>query len=67
MRNINVECKILTLFYKSVIKSVLYFLLNVWFDFLTGQDKAKLKKIIKTCGMLKADIKPKDERYKTNV
>ena len=55
LKNIQVDRTILSLFYKSVIESILCFSLLIWYGKLICKDKNKLKKIVKTVGRLQAN------------
>ena len=47
LSNVGVDQHILTLFYRSVIESILMFGMTAWFGLITKKDKAKLNKIVK--------------------
>ncbi len=47
LKNVNVDSTILTLFYKSIIQSVLTFCITSWFGNATATDTNKLDKIVK--------------------
>lgn len=47
LKNIHIDQSILSLFYKSVIESILSFAITVWYGSLTCKDRNKLKRIVK--------------------
>lgn len=55
------------LFYKTVIESILFVAIPVWYGSLNGNDKNKLQKIVKTADRLKARTKSLDEVYNMMV
>ena len=61
--SIRVDNTILTLFFKSVIESVICFSITTWYGRLTVKDKSKLRKIVKTAGRLGAQCSSLDELY----
>ena len=63
LRNIGVDKNILSLFYKSMIESVLCFSITVWYGGLTGKSKHKLEKITKNGRKLGADVVSLSELY----
>ena len=67
LRNLRVDNTILTLFYRSVIESVLCFSITVWYGRLTNKDKRKLNKIVKMAMKLGAQSTPLDELYNSCV
>ena len=56
LRNIHVSKKVLSLFYKSIIESVLCFPLTMWYGSLNCKDKSKLEKIVRTARKLGAEV-----------
>ena len=63
LRNINIDCKILSLLYKSLIESVLCFSITTWYGTISGQQKNKLKKIVNVSSKLGADVTPLQALY----
>ena len=63
LRNLRVDNTILTLFYKSVVESVLCFSITIWYGRLTKKDKSKLNKIVKAARKLGAQGTSLDELY----
>ena len=49
---LNVDSKILNLFYSSVVQSILSFAITVWFGNSTGEAKGKIDKVINQCKKL---------------
>ena len=47
LKNVHVDTCILTMFYRSIIESVLTFCVTYWYGLATVQDKNKLNKIVK--------------------
>ena len=68
LRNVKVDSTILTLFYTSIIQSVLSFCISSWFGSCLEGDKGKLSKIIK-CGKKLGcvNVKHLDELYEDAV
>ena len=67
LRNIGVDKNILSLFYKSMIESVLCFSITVWYGGLTGKSKHKLEKITKSGRKLGADVVSLSELYEKSM
>ncbi len=68
LKNVKVDCTILTLFYKSIIQSVLSFCISSWFGSCVESDKAKLCKIIKCARKLGCvDLQELSELYEDAV
>jgi hypothetical protein len=67
LKNIHVDRTILSLFYKSIIQSVLCFSITVWYGSLTSKDKSKLDKVVRTARKLGADVTPLNELYDGSV
>jgi hypothetical protein len=67
LRNIHVDNTVLSLFYKSIIKSVICFSIAVWYGSLTCKDKNKLNKIVRISKKLGADVTPLCQLYDKNV
>ncbi len=65
--NIRVDKVILSLFYKSVIESILSFSITIWYGKITCKDKNKMKKIVRNVGKLHAKTVPLDNVYNSNV
>ena len=63
LQNLRVDNSILTLFYKSVVESVLCFPITIWYGRLTNEDKNKIKKIVKSASKLGAQCTSLDELY----
>lgn len=63
LRTLRVDNSILTLFYKSVVESVLCFSITIWYGRLTKKDKGKLKKIVKIASKLGAQCTSLEELY----
>ena len=63
LRNIHVSKTILSLFYKSIVESVLCFPITVWFGSLNCKDKHKLEKIVNMARKLSVDITPLNVLY----
>ena len=56
LKNICVDRTILSLFYKSIIESVLCFSLIIFYGSLTGKNKSKLEKIVRNAKRLGAEV-----------
>lgn len=67
LKNIGVDATIISLFYKSIIESVLNFSLIMVFGSLSGKDKRKLKKIVNISQRLGAVVVPLENLYQKNV
>ena len=65
--NIRVDKGILSMFYKSVVESILSFSITVWYGKLSWKDKNKMKRIVKKEGKLKSSTVPLEELYNCNV
>ena len=63
LRNLNVERVILSMFYKSVVESVLCFSITVWYGALSRKDRKKLDKIIKCAGRTGAEVTSMEKLY----
>ena len=58
LRNINIDSKILSFLYKSIIESILCFSITTWYGNITSQQNNKLKKIVNVSGKLGHHFKP---------
>ena len=68
MRNLNMDSKIMELFYKSIIQSVIVFSITCWYGNGTSSSKSKISKIINNCIRLGiTDIPTLLELFKTNA
>ena len=68
LKNVKVDFTILTLFYKSIIQSVLSFCISSWFGSCVESDKKKLCKIIKCAKKLGCvDLQQLSELYEDAV
>jgi hypothetical protein len=56
LRKLDVSRKILSLFYKSTVESVLSFCICVWFGSCTNAEKRHVEKIVKTAKRLGYDM-----------
>ena len=63
LRNINIDCKILTLLYKSIIESILCFSITTWYGNISCQNKNKFKKIVRISCKLGADVTVLQDLY----
>jgi len=63
LRNINIDCKILTLLYKSIIESILCFSVTTWYGNISCQQKKKLKKIVKVSSKLGVNVTSLQDLY----
>ena len=63
LRNINIDCKILTLLYKSIIESILCFSITTWYGNISCKQKNKLKKIVKVSSKLGANVTSLQDLY----
>ena len=67
LKNLHVDQTILSLYYKSIVESILCFTITLWYGKITCKDKNKLKKIVKTASTLQAKTVTLDELYNNNV
>lgn len=68
LKNVHVDNLILTLFYKSIIESVLSFCLSCWYGYISVSDKKKLNKIVKCAKRLGCiDITDLNVLYKNTM
>ena len=65
LRNLQVDKTFISLFYKSILESVLYFSITAWYGRLTCKDKNKVGKIVKKAGKLGAETTSLDKLYQT--
>ena len=67
LRNLQIDNKIMNLFYKSITESVLCFSVVIWYGKLKVKDKGKLNKILRTARKLGARVTSLDNLYNKNV
>lgn len=63
LNNVHVDKKIISLFYKSTLESILNFSVTTWYKKLTVSDKNKLNKIVKKAKKLGATVTFIDNLY----
>ena len=67
LNNINVDNTILTLFYRSVVESIVTFCMTSWYGLIRKQDKTKLFKITKKACKLGVVAKSLDKLYEERL
>ena len=67
LNNIRVDKKIISLFYKSTLESVLNFSITAWYGKLTCKDKNTLVRIVKKAKKLGAETTPLDKLYQAGT
>ena len=66
LRNLNVDVKIMQLFYSSVIESLITFGIGCWYGCCTKSSKDKIDKIINTCTKLGLSNSSLHKLFETN-
>ena len=67
LRKINVSRRILSLFYKATIESILSFCIVVWYGNTTSAERKKLKRVIRTAHNLGCTTSSLEDLYKTAI
>lgn len=67
LNNLHIDRKIISLFYKSIIESVINFSLTTWYEKLRNKDKNRLNRIVKKSRKLGADTEPLENLYQEGV
>ena len=64
LKSFHVDNTILTLFYKSIVQSVLCYCIINWYNLLTSDDLRKLNKVVKTAKRLGCNVQELEDLYK---
>ena len=67
LKKVRVNKEILSLFYKSIVESVLCYCMSSWYGNVSKNDRKKLKRVIKSAKRMGCSVTPLDKLYKITV
>ena len=67
LKKVGVDKKVLSLFYKSIVESVISYCMSSWYGNVSGNERKKLKRVVKTAKRIGCDVTPLEKLYKIIV
>ena len=67
LKKVGVGKKVLSLFYKSIVESILCYCMSSWYGNVSKNDRKKLKRVINSARRMGCDVTSLDKLYKMSV